>query len=240
MTANRYQWTDEERLDQFIPKLKGTAAQFVFTQLSPEVLNDYPHIVNEMNSRFQVIKTARFFAAKFSWRTQKPNETVEDYAADLNRLYDKAHWFCDRRTRDEDLIHRFLDGLYDEEISFEVEFNKEPEISTKLFTTQSVLYKLQISARGKGGSAQTQKAHIKRKGGDSYESAEEEGAKLSNSVNRVPFKPRQDGMGKTHHHNKTLNKGESLSDREPLEKLLKRVERLEGSDSTNNRPKVGR
>ena len=80
-----------------------------------------------MNSRFRVIETARSFAAKFSQRTQKPNETVEDYAADLKRLYDKAHGFRDRRTRDEDLVRRFLDGLYDEEISFEyiVIFEKE-------------------------------------------------------------------------------------------------------------------
>ena len=67
--ANRYRWTNEERLDQLLPKLEGTAAQFVFTQLSPEVLNNYPHIVYEMNSRFRVIETARSFAAKFSQRT---------------------------------------------------------------------------------------------------------------------------------------------------------------------------
>ena len=35
-------------------------------------------------------------------------------------------WYRDKRTRDEDLVRRFLDGLYDEEVGFEVEFNKDP------------------------------------------------------------------------------------------------------------------
>ena len=238
--AARYRWTDEERLDQLLPKLEGTAAQFVFTQLSPEVLNDYQHIVYEMNSRFRVIETARSFAAKFSQRTQKPNETVEDYAADLKRLYDKAHGFRDRRTRDEDLVRRFLDGLYDEEISFEVEFNKEPrDIDEAVYYAVNLIQIRNKCRRERRFRSNTKRTYQEDSTGG-YESTEGENAKLTNSVKRIPFKPRQDEMGKTQHHNKNRTKGESLSDRELLEKLLKRVERLEGSDSTNNRLKAGK
>jgi hypothetical protein len=41
-------------------------------------------------------------------------------------LYDKAHGYRDRRTRDEDLVRRFLDGLRDEEMKFLIEYHKEP------------------------------------------------------------------------------------------------------------------
>jgi hypothetical protein len=41
-------------------------------------------------------------------------------------LYDRAHGYRDRKTRDEDLVRRFLDGLYDEEARFEIDFHKEP------------------------------------------------------------------------------------------------------------------
>ncbi|XP_060590512.1 uncharacterized protein LOC132745582 [Ruditapes philippinarum] len=80
-----------------------------------------------MNNRFRVVETTRSFAAKISRRNQKSGENVEDYAADLKIIYDKAHGYRDRRTREEDLVRRFLDGLRDEEVRFEIEFHKEPE-----------------------------------------------------------------------------------------------------------------
>ncbi|XP_052778481.1 uncharacterized protein LOC128215916 [Mya arenaria] len=41
-------------------------------------------------------------------------------------LYDRAHPHRDRKTREEDLVRRFLDGLLDDDARFEVEFHKEP------------------------------------------------------------------------------------------------------------------
>ena len=103
------------------------AGQFVFTQLPKPVLNDYQELIREMKSQYRVVDTARAFAAKLSRRTQKLGETAEEFAADLKRLYDRAHGYRDRKTREEDLVRRFLDGLLDEEIRFEVEYHKEPQ-----------------------------------------------------------------------------------------------------------------
>ena len=107
--------------------MEGQAAQFLYGQLPRHILNTYEDIVKEMHNRFRVVETARSFAAKFSRRNQRVGETAEDYAADIKMLYDKAHGYRDRRTREEDLVRRFLDGLRDDEIRFEVEFHKEPE-----------------------------------------------------------------------------------------------------------------
>ena len=126
--ADRNGWNEDDRLDQLLPRMGDQAGQFVFTQLPKPVLNDYQELTREMNSRYRVVETARAFAAKFSRRTQKLGETTaDDFAADLKRLYDRAHGYRDRRTREEDLVRRFLDGLLDEEIRFEVEYHKEPE-----------------------------------------------------------------------------------------------------------------
>ena len=124
--AYRYGWGREERLDQLLPRIEGPASEFVFTQLPPAVVQNYDDLTAELNSRYKRIETARSFAAKFSNRTQGSGETVEEYAADLKRLYDKAHGYRDRRTRDEDLVRRFLDGLRDEEMKFLIEYHKEP------------------------------------------------------------------------------------------------------------------
>ena len=74
-----------------------------------------------------MVETQKTFAAKFSNRAQKYDETVEEYAAELKRLYSKAYRNRDASTRQEDLVRRFLNGLKDSEASFEIEFHKEPE-----------------------------------------------------------------------------------------------------------------
>ena len=58
---------------------------------------------------------------------QRNDETVEEYAADLKRLYAKAYRARDEKTRQEDLVRRFLDGLKDHKARFEIEFHKEPD-----------------------------------------------------------------------------------------------------------------
>ena len=75
---------------------------------------------------YKNIETRRTFGAKFSNHSQKMGEPVEEYAAYLKRLYDKAHANRDKEIRCEDLFRRFLDGLVDDRTKFHVEYIKEP------------------------------------------------------------------------------------------------------------------
>ena len=144
--AMRYGWTEDEKLDQLLPRLDGLAGQFVFTQLPTSILANYRELLKELNCRFRKVETSRAYAVKFSNRNQRPGETAEDYAADLKFLYDKAHGYRDRVTRDEDLVRRFLDGLRDEEARFEIEFHKEPStIDEAVF---HVVHFVQTRSRG--------------------------------------------------------------------------------------------
>ena len=124
--AHRRNWNQDTRLDNLLPRLQGRAGDFVFNQLSYETMSSYSELVKELNSRFRTVEQ-RKFAAKFSQRAQKQDETVEEYAAELKRLYAKAYKSRDNETRQHDLIRRFLDGLKDNEARFEIEFHKEPD-----------------------------------------------------------------------------------------------------------------
>ena len=55
-----------------------------------------------------------------------PGETIEEYAADLKRLYDKAHVKRHPESRREGLLRRFLNGLTDDQARFEVEYHNDP------------------------------------------------------------------------------------------------------------------
>lgn len=125
--ADRYNWDEDEKLDYLLPRIEGQASEFVFTQLPKEALREYDWLTSELTRRYKVIETSQSFAAKFSRRNQRVGETIEEYAAELKRLYDKAHSHRDRRTRDEDLVRRFLDGMIDQEARFSVEYFKEPK-----------------------------------------------------------------------------------------------------------------
>ena len=119
-------WSSQRRLMELLPRLQGPAGEFVYGQLSHATRTNYSELVKELNSRFRVVETTRTFGAQFSKCAQKPGQTAEEFAAELKMLYDKAHANRDRQTRHEDLLRKFLDGLYDERARFHVEFVKEP------------------------------------------------------------------------------------------------------------------
>ena len=58
---------------------------------------------------------------------QREDETIEEFAADLKRLYAKVYKNRDSRTKQEDLVRKFLDGMRYSDASFEIEFHKEPD-----------------------------------------------------------------------------------------------------------------
>ena len=94
----------------------------MYGQLSPKIWINYKELVSELENRFQVVETEKTYRAKFSHRNQKAGETVESYAEELKWLYDKAYPRRDRDTRREDLLRKFLDGLYDDQTRLQVEY----------------------------------------------------------------------------------------------------------------------
>ena len=125
--ANRKGWDNERKLDEILPRLQGPAGEFVYGQLSHTTRTSFRALLQELNSRFRVVETTKTFGVQFNNRVQKSNESVEEFAADLKRLYDKAYASRDANTRKEDLLRKFLDGLSDERTRFNVEYIKEPE-----------------------------------------------------------------------------------------------------------------
>ena len=98
----------------------------MFVQLPRSTLQSYRALTTELENRFRKIESAKSYAAKFSKRTQMSDESVETYAAELKRLYDRAHANRDKETRQEDLTRKFFDGLLDDQ-SRQVEYFKDPK-----------------------------------------------------------------------------------------------------------------
>ena len=124
--SKRRGWSEEKKLDELLPKLQGSAGEFVYDQLPSKVRQNYSALTRELKNRFRKVVNPKTYSTKFAASNQKPNQSVEDYAAELKMLYDKAFPTRDRRTRNEDLLRRFLNGLADKDAKFQVEYVKNP------------------------------------------------------------------------------------------------------------------
>ena len=217
--AKRNNWSQDEMLDQLLPRLEGLAAQFAFSQLSPNLLNDYQSLVDELYSRFRVIETPRSFASKFSRRSQRHGETLEEYAAGLKQLYDKAHGWRDRRTRDEDLVRRFLDGLNDDDVKFEVEFNKEPRnIDEAVYFAVNL-----IEIRGSNKAERRNRYNARRTEHDDYDSTVADEEEKAFAIKAADAKTNP---------SRVKNEDDSKSEASTIKELLARIEKLEAERNT--------
>ena len=124
--AQRWGWSTEEKLNELLPRLQGQAGDFVYGQLNPHVRGSFKMLTKELECRFRKVETTGTFRTQFSHRRQKMGESVEIYAAELKRIYDKAYPDRDRKTRQEDLLRRFLEGLQDDNARHLVEYVKSP------------------------------------------------------------------------------------------------------------------
>ena len=109
-----------------LPRLEGDAGEFVYGKLPQEITCNFRKLIDELESRFRMVETHKTYEAQFSKRNQLPEETTEEYAANLKRLYDKANVKRNPESRREGLLRRFLNGLADDQARFEVEYHKDP------------------------------------------------------------------------------------------------------------------
>ena len=124
--ANLNNWDEPTRLSELVQRLQGTAADFVFDEIPQGIISYFPSLVHELGLRFQSVETNKTFCVQFGKRTQRIGESVEDYSAELKRIYDKAYPGRNPEMRRQLLLQQFLNGLRDKQAKFAVDYFKEP------------------------------------------------------------------------------------------------------------------
>ena len=112
------------KLDSLLQKMEGDAGEFVYDQLPSRVREDYKLLTSELAKRFKTVENKDTFEARFDNRNKKASESIEQYVADLRKLYDKAHPNRNHKVREEDILKRLLNGLGDEKAAFHVQVVK--------------------------------------------------------------------------------------------------------------------
>ena len=124
--ADLNNWDDPTRLSELVQRLQGTAADFVFDEIAKDIISSFQSLVHELGLRFQSVETTKTFRVQFGKRTQRIGESVEDYSAELKRIYDKAYPGRNPEMRQQLLLQQFLNGLRNKQAKFAVEYFKEP------------------------------------------------------------------------------------------------------------------
>lgn len=120
-------WTANQKRYIILSTLRGRAEQFVYRTLTRRVRDDYKLLVKEMNQRYKKVETPQAFRAKWNTIRQRAGENEQDLAGFISTVYQKAYPNRDPRTREEDLLSKFLDSLADSEQRLAIEFGKNPK-----------------------------------------------------------------------------------------------------------------
>ena len=114
------EWDEREQRFRLLACLRGDAADFVFQQLSAEVVNDLDQLIVALEGRFAARKTPSAFVSQLEARRLGAKETIAEYAADIRRLTTFGYPTADHATLEMIATRHFLRGLGDNSMSMTI------------------------------------------------------------------------------------------------------------------------
>ena len=125
--AENHHWTKAECLSALVPLLHKKAGEFIFGSVSRRVRTNYKKLIRELHMQYQTVESKKSYKLKWAELKQTPGQSIEELAAHVKWLHDKAFPDRDRKTRKEDLVSKFFDALNDTTAKAQVQFVKDPD-----------------------------------------------------------------------------------------------------------------
>ena len=100
--------------------MRRDAAEYAFSQLTPDVVGSYDSLVCTLEAKFQDGCPVASYLAQLESRRCQPSEKLTEYIADLRKLVIKGYPTADDSTRETLLLHHFLRGLPDHQAAISV------------------------------------------------------------------------------------------------------------------------
>ncbi|GBN81288.1 hypothetical protein AVEN_143461-1 [Araneus ventricosus] len=107
-------WNNRVKASQLVASLRGTAAE-VLQGISSDKLTDLMTIENALEARFGDSHLTQFYRTELKTRRQKPGESLQVLAADVERLMSLAYSECPQDVRDSLAAQYFVDAIRDED-----------------------------------------------------------------------------------------------------------------------------
>ncbi|GBM62390.1 hypothetical protein AVEN_207613-1 [Araneus ventricosus] len=107
-------WTDFVKASQLVASLRGSAAE-VLQGIPADKLTDLTTIEKALESRFGDSHLTQFYRTELKTRRQKPGESLQELAADVERLMSLAYAECPLDVRESLAAQYFVDAIRDED-----------------------------------------------------------------------------------------------------------------------------
>ncbi|GBM36470.1 hypothetical protein AVEN_234846-1 [Araneus ventricosus] len=107
-------WTDFVKASQLVASLRGSAAE-VLQGIPADKLTDLTTVEKTLESRFGDSHLTQFCRTELKTRRQKPGESLQELAADVERLMSLAYAECPLDVRESLAAQYFVDAIRDED-----------------------------------------------------------------------------------------------------------------------------
>ncbi|GBM64305.1 hypothetical protein AVEN_76894-1, partial [Araneus ventricosus] len=107
-------WNNRVKASQLVASLRGSAAE-VLQGIPSNKLTDLTTIENALEARFGDGHLTQFYRTELKTRRQKPGESLQVLAADVERIMSLAYAECPQDVRDSLAAQYFVDAIRDED-----------------------------------------------------------------------------------------------------------------------------
>ncbi|GBL91046.1 hypothetical protein AVEN_70446-1, partial [Araneus ventricosus] len=183
-------WTDFVKASQLVASLRGSAAE-VLQGIPADKLTDLTTIEKALESRFGDSHLTQFYRTELKTRRQKPGESLQVLAADVERLMSLAYAECPLDVQESLAAQYFVDAIRDEETQLSTRLMDFTDLKSALaysmkFESAKTTSKISIHARSMETDDDTWKERD-----DKFESLLKELEKLVESLAAEQNDPRR-------------------------------------------------
>ncbi|GBM96185.1 hypothetical protein AVEN_2593-1 [Araneus ventricosus] len=130
-------WTDSVKASQLVASLRGSAAE-VLQGIPADKLTDLTAIEKALESRFGDSHLTQFYRTELKTRRQKPGESLQELAADVERLMSLSYAECPLDVRESLAAQYFVDAIRDEDTQYSTRLMDAKDLKSSL--TYSMKY----------------------------------------------------------------------------------------------------
>ncbi|GBM16115.1 hypothetical protein AVEN_105846-1 [Araneus ventricosus] len=144
-------WTDFVKASQLVASLRASAAE-VLQGIPADKLTDLTTIEKALEPRFRDSHLTQFYRTELKTRRQKPGESLQELAANVERLMSLAYAECPLDVRESLAAQYFVDAIRDEETQLSTRLMDFTDLKSALaysmkFESAKTASKISIHAR---------------------------------------------------------------------------------------------
>ncbi|GBM74578.1 hypothetical protein AVEN_151030-1 [Araneus ventricosus] len=138
VVSSANEWNNRVKVSQFVASLRGSAVE-VLQGIPSDKLTDLTTIENALEARFGDSHLTQFYRTELKTRRQKPGESLQVLAADVERLMTLAYAKCPQDVRDSLAGQYFVDAIREEDTQYATRLMDAKDLKSAL--TYSMKYK---------------------------------------------------------------------------------------------------